>query len=66
MNLLIKIRFFKEMSLSKGTDMREMWRKVPFALDFNIYVFNCTNPEEIMKGGKPRVQEIGPYYYEYI
>lgn len=52
------------MSLAKGTDMREMWRKVPFALDYKIYIFNCTNPDEIMKGEKPRVQEIGPYYYE--
>ncbi|GBP43536.1 Sensory neuron membrane protein 1 [Eumeta japonica] len=55
---------FEEMSLSKKTDVRAMWAKVPFPIDFKIYIFNYTNPEEIQKGALPVVDEIGPYYFE--
>lgn len=43
---------------------REMYEKVPFALDFRVFLFNVTNPEEVMAGAKPILQEIGPYYFE--
>jgi scavenger receptor class B, member 1 len=41
-----------------------MWNAIPFPLDFKIYVFNLTNPAEFLSGGKPRVKEIGPYWFE--
>lgn len=41
-----------------------MYTKVPFPIDFRIYVFNVTNKEEMIAGGKPKVQQIGPYYFE--
>lgn len=56
--------FYQEMALSKKTDVRKMWQKIPFALDFKIYLFNYTNPEEVQKGATPVVKEIGPYFFE--
>ncbi|KAI8432032.1 hypothetical protein MSG28_004552 [Choristoneura fumiferana] len=54
----------QEMALSKKTDVRQMWEKIPFALDFKIYLFNYTNAAEVQKGAIPIVKEIGPYYFE--
>ncbi|KAM3961979.1 sensory neuron membrane protein 1-like [Aphomia sociella] len=59
-----KIYLKQEMALSKKTDVRKMWEKVPFALDFKIYLFNYTNAEEVQNGAIPIVKEIGPYYFE--
>lgn len=61
---VLKSQLKKEMALSKKTDVRQMWEKIPFPLDFKIYLFNYTNPEEVHKGGIPIVNEIGPYYFE--
>lgn len=49
--------------LAPGTDLREMWTTVPFALDFKVYLFNVTNSDEVTKGGKPILQEVGPYWF---
>lgn len=47
-----------------GSDMKEMWVKVPFPVDFRIYLFNITNANEIKTGAKPIVQQVGPFFYE--
>ncbi|CAH0726868.1 unnamed protein product, partial [Brenthis ino] len=52
------------MALSKKTDIRQMWQKIPFALDFKVYLFNYTNADEVQKGALPIVKEVGPYYFE--
>lgn len=41
-----------------------MYTKVPFAIDFKIYLFNITNKEELTNGAKPKLQEIGPFMFE--
>lgn len=40
-----------------GTLAREMYQTVPFAIHFRVFLFNITNPEEVMSGGKPMLQE---------
>lgn len=44
--------------------MRDMFTEVPFPLDFKIYLFNITNKDEVQTGGKPKLQQVGPYYFE--
>lgn len=56
--------FPQQLQLKPGTKMREMFVTIPFPLDFKVNVFNITNPDEVITGGKPIVQEIGPYYFE--
>lgn len=46
--------------------MRPLFEHIPFPLTFKIYIFNLTNPEDFSNGGKPKVQEIGPYVFEWV
>lgn len=46
------------------TEQYERWENLPFPLQFKVYVFNVSNPEEILSGATPIVQEIGPFVYK--
>ncbi|CAH2982872.1 unnamed protein product [Chilo suppressalis] len=61
---ILKSQIKKEMALSKKTDTRAMWERIPFAMNFKVYMFNYTNPEEVQNGGIPIVKEIGPYHFD--
>lgn len=54
------------MKLTSGTMNREIFEELPFPLYFKVYLFNITNPKAVMGGDKPKLQEIGPYYFEYL
>lgn len=54
----------KELALKPGTDAYDRWVTLPIDLDMKLYIFNVTNKEEIMKGAKPKLQELGPYVYK--
>lgn len=38
--------------LKPNSEIRKMWAKAPFAVTFKVYVFNITNPMDVMAGGK--------------
>nr|QGW45470.1 sensory neuron membrane protein 1d [Bradysia odoriphaga] len=61
---LFKGLIAKKIGLKPGTEIRELYTKVPFPIDFRMYIFNITNKDEVTKGAKPMLQEIGPYYFE--
>lgn len=52
------------LQLKPGSEVRKLYSKVPFAIDFKVYMFNVTNIEAVTKGDSPVVDEIGPYYFE--
>ncbi|RZF41974.1 hypothetical protein LSTR_LSTR009932 [Laodelphax striatellus] len=54
----LKSQIAKNAALVEGTDMRANWAKTPIAVEFRIYLFNVTNPEEVHKGAKPILQEV--------
>lgn len=43
-----------------------MYLRPPFPIEFKVYFFNVTNPEDVEKGSKPIVQEVGPYVFEWV
>lgn len=44
-----------------------MWRKPPVDVFLKVYVFNITNAEAFLNNEeKLRVQEVGPYVYQYV
>nr|B0X4H5.2 RecName: Full=Sensory neuron membrane protein 1 [Culex quinquefasciatus] len=61
---LVNLMLRQNLRLKPGSDLRKMYEKVPFGLDFKVHIFNITNPQEIMQGGRPRVKDIGPFYFE--
>lgn len=44
--------------LKPNSEIRELWAKAPFAVTFKVYIFNITNSEDVMRGGKVCLQFI--------
>lgn len=40
-----------------------MWKDIPVPFYMSVYFFNVLNPQEILKGEKPMVEQKGPYVY---
>lgn len=53
----------KNMVLQNGTKVFDSWEKPPVPVYIQFYFFNVTNPEEILQGEIPRLEEVGPYTY---
>lgn len=52
--------------LKEGTDGFSFWKNPPVPTTFKVYFFNVTNPEEVSKGSRPKLNEIGPFVYKYL
>ncbi|KAH8282028.1 hypothetical protein KR054_004960 [Drosophila jambulina] len=55
----------KEMALSPTSRSYEGWKISPLPLNFDVYIFNWTNPEDfyVGSGRKPRFEQLGPYRF---
>ncbi|KAK9736318.1 CD36 family [Popillia japonica] len=49
--------------LERGTDQFNRWEELPFPLHFKVYAFHVVNPDAILEGARPIVQEVGPFVY---
>lgn len=50
--------YSQQINLSPKSDVRVMYTKVPFPLDFRVYMFNLTNREDVRKGEQKKTNEI--------
>lgn len=53
----------KTIVLKNGTETFDSWKNPPLPVYTQFYFFNVTNPEEILRGEIPRLEEVGPYTY---
>ncbi|KAI5278887.1 lysosome membrane protein 2 [Manis pentadactyla] len=53
----------KNIVLRNGSETFDSWRKSPLPVYAQFYFFNVTNPEEILRGETPQLEEVGPYTY---
>ncbi|BES93073.1 Sensory neuron membrane protein 1 [Nesidiocoris tenuis] len=63
-NKFLNSQIAQTVQLRKGNEMRDNWAKFPISLEFRVYLFNLTNADEVAAGGKPKVQQVGPYFFD--
>ena len=56
----------RTMALQPGSDRLYTWLHPPVQPHLTGYGFHVTNPEAVMRGGKPVVEEIGPFTYKAV
>jgi hypothetical protein len=55
---------FQKLALSPQSTTFESWKESKFPVPIDIYLFNCTNPHQMMEEDfKPDLVELGPYRF---
>ncbi|XP_022700947.1 scavenger receptor class B member 1-like [Varroa jacobsoni] len=49
--------------IDPSNEVFESWQEPPITINVKMYLFNYTNPEKILAGLKPTVNELGPFVY---
>jgi len=62
--IVLEKKIAERVQLKNGTQTWERWSNVTTPIFMNFYIFNTTNPHEVAKGQKPKLEEFGPYVYE--
>jgi len=63
---LLEGAILRSMSLSPGSDRLQSWLNPPVQPHLTAYAFHVTNPEAVMQGKKPVLEEIGPFVYKAV
>jgi len=56
----------KTMALNPGSDRLQSWLNPPVQAHLTAYSFHVTNPEAVMQGKKPILEEVGPFVYKAV
>lgn len=55
----------KELILKDGSLSYKMWKVTPVPLYLRVFMFNCTNSEDVAKNkAKPKLVQVGPYTFK--
>jgi len=63
---MLEKKILATMALSPGSDRLQSWLVPPVQAHLTGYAFHVTNPEEVQQGGKPVLQEVGPFIYKAV
>ncbi|XP_056631142.1 sensory neuron membrane protein 1-like isoform X1 [Diorhabda sublineata] len=61
---LVELAVKDQTALRKNNEIRGIYLKIPFPLNFKIFFFNVTNPMDVQNGAIPILDQVGPYYYD--
>lgn len=62
--MIIDDQIVKNTVIDPNNDMTfTMWKDVPVPFFMSVYFFNVLNPQEVLRGEKPMVEQRGPYVY---
>lgn len=53
----------KNIVIQKNSNAYNIWTDPPAKIYRKYYLFNVINPQEIEKGEKPKLDQMGPYVY---
>ena len=59
-------KIISSMALTEGSARTESWCRPPVMPHLEGYAFHVTNPEAVLAGKKPMLEERGPYVYDSI
>lgn len=63
---IIKQKVEESVVLVEGRATYSMWRDIPIPIYMQFYMFDVLNPDEVLQGKKPYVQQKGPYTYREV
>ncbi|XP_072515403.1 scavenger receptor class B member 1 isoform X2 [Salminus brasiliensis] len=62
--IIIDDQIVKNIEINPKNDLSyTMWKDIPVPFFMSIYFFDVLNPDEILEGEKPMVEQRGPYVY---
>ncbi|XP_064128126.1 scavenger receptor class B member 1 isoform X1 [Loxodonta africana] len=59
----IEQQVLKNVRIDPSSLSFNMWKEIPVPFYLSVYFFHVVNPDNVLKGEKPQVQERGPYVY---
>ncbi|XP_023576256.1 scavenger receptor class B member 1 isoform X2 [Octodon degus] len=60
---LIRQQVAKNVRIDPSSLSFSMWKEIPVPFYMSVYFFDVMNPDEVLQGATPEVQERGPYVY---
>nr|CAH8871212.1 unnamed protein product [Trichobilharzia regenti] len=62
-NYLFTYMISKKLAIIPGNEVYDNWLSPSVPVYFSVYLYNLTNPEEVLNGDRPKFSEVGPYVY---
>jgi len=63
---MLEKKILQTMALAPDSDRLHSWLVPPVQAHLTGYGFHVTNPEEVIKGEKPVLEEVGPFIYKAV
>ncbi|KAF5278810.1 hypothetical protein FQR65_LT03497 [Abscondita terminalis] len=60
---IIEKEVIENVELKEDTLQWYRFKEIPFPFNFNVYLFEIENKEEVLLGKTPKVREVGPFVY---
>ncbi|XP_061200663.1 scavenger receptor class B member 1 isoform X1 [Neopsephotus bourkii] len=60
---IVKEQVIKNVRIDPGSISFKMWKDIPVPFYMSMYFFEVLNPDQVLQGAKPVLQQRGPYVY---
>ncbi|OQR69288.1 protein croquemort-like, partial [Tropilaelaps mercedesae] len=59
----LRVDIFQNLVIDPSNEVYQSWQKNPVPIHVKMYLFNYTNPKEVIQGAKPKLKQLGPFVY---